>query len=72
MAEEFEIGDEITVRILQLNADGDGLVSWMGFIIFIPDTMPGQLVKAKITRISGKIIYAERIEIIDEDENERD
>lgn len=55
--EELKQGDRVTVKIIQLNEEGDGLAIQEGYVFFVSDTLPGQTVDVEITRISGKTVY---------------
>lgn len=56
---KIQINDTITVKIIQLNEEGDGLGKYENYVVFIPDTLPGDQVEAIVKRISGNILYSE-------------
>ncbi len=57
-------GDIIFLDIEKLNSEGAGLGRKDNFVIFVPDTCPGDTVKCKITRAKKNYAEAEVIEII--------
>jgi 23S rRNA (uracil1939-C5)-methyltransferase len=65
-------GDEAVVKIIQLDEDGDGIASLDGYIFYVPDTLPGQLVKVQIQTITGRVLHCDLLGIYErgpEDEN---
>jgi 23S rRNA (uracil1939-C5)-methyltransferase len=44
-------GDVVTVEIVDIGVDGDGIAKYQGFTLFISDAVPGDIVKAKITEV---------------------
>jgi len=56
---EPKVGDRIRVNIVQIDTDGDGVAIEGEYIIYVPDTFPGQCLTVQINRINEKIIYAE-------------
>ncbi len=53
------VGDVIDVEIVELSRRGDGIARIRGFIIFVPNTKPGDRVRVKIKRIGRNYAVAE-------------
>jgi len=49
-----ELGEELEVEITELSPKGEGIARSQGFVIYVPDTKPGDRVKIKVTRITEK------------------
>lgn len=54
-------GAIIDVRIESISRRGDGVARIGKYIMYVSKARPGQTVKVKITRISGSIIFTERV-----------
>lgn len=54
-----KVGDVIEVEVTEISKRGDGVAKIRGFIIFIPNTKPGDKVKVKITRVGPSFAVAE-------------
>lgn len=54
-------GDEFEVKIEAVGEKGDGLAKKDGFVIFVPNTKPGDTVRVRITRVLRKVSFAEVI-----------
>ena len=52
-------GEEITVKIEHVGEKGDGIARVKGFVIFVPNTKPGDEVKVKVTKVLKKVAFAE-------------
>jgi predicted RNA-binding protein with TRAM domain len=48
------LGEELEVEITELSPKGEGIARSQGFVIYVPDTKPGDRVKIKVTRITEK------------------
>jgi len=57
--EPVELGKEYDVDIQEISRRGEGIARIEGFIIFVPDTRPGDRVTVKITRTSPRFAEAE-------------
>jgi translation initiation factor 2 subunit 2 len=55
-------GNVIEVTITVEGSRGEGKVPVEGYTVIVPKTPAGTTLKARITRISGKIAFAERVE----------
>ncbi|MFP3297015.1 MAG: TRAM domain-containing protein [Vulcanisaeta sp.] len=53
------VGDVLEVEIVETSKRGDGIARVKGFVIFVPNTKPGDKVKIKITRIGRSYAIAE-------------
>ena len=49
-----ELGEELEVEISELSPKGEGIARSQGFVIYVPDTKPGDRVKIKVIRITEK------------------
>jgi len=54
-----ELGKEYEVDIKETSRRGEGIARIRGFVIFVPDTKPGDHVKVKVTRVSNRFATAE-------------
>jgi len=57
-----EEGETYELRIDSVGNKGDGIAKVDKFLVFIPNTTKGELVKAKIKKISGTLAFAEVVE----------
>ena len=60
----LEEGETYELRIESVGNKGDGIAKVDKFLIFIPSTVKGEVVKAKIKKISGTLAFAEVVERI--------
>jgi predicted RNA-binding protein with TRAM domain len=56
-----EFGEELEVQITELSPKGEGIARNQGFVIYVVDAKPGERVRVKITRRTGKAAYAQVI-----------
>jgi predicted RNA-binding protein with TRAM domain len=54
-----ELGEELEVEITELSPKGEGTAKSQGFVIYVPDTKPGDRVKIKVNRITEKAANAQ-------------
>jgi len=54
-----ELGKEYEVDIKETSRRGEGIARIRGFVIFVPDTKPGDHVRVKVTRVSNRFATAE-------------
>ena len=54
-----ELGEELEVEITELSPKGEGIAKSQGFVIYIPDTKPGDHVKIRVNRITEKAANAQ-------------
>ena len=57
----MEVGSIIDATISSVSKRGDGVARAGKYIIYVENAKPGQVVKVKIARISGSIIFTERV-----------
>lgn len=57
-----EEGETYELRIESVGNKGDGIAKVDKYLIFIPNTTKGEVVKAKIKKISGTLAFAEVVE----------
>ncbi|OPX80348.1 MAG: Translation initiation factor 2 subunit beta [Methanosaeta sp. PtaB.Bin039] len=58
----IEEGETYELRIESVGNKGDGIAKVDKFLIFIPNAVKGELVKAKVKKISGTLAFAEVVE----------
>ncbi|GBC75257.1 23S rRNA (uracil-C(5))-methyltransferase RlmCD [archaeon HR06] len=56
-----KVGDELDVVVTEVSRKGDGLTRVKGFVVFIPNTKPGDKVKIKITNVRPNYAIAQVI-----------
>lgn len=56
-----KVGEEIDVTISDISRRGDGLVRVEGYVIFVPNTKPGDQVRIRIAQIRPGYAIAEKI-----------
>jgi len=54
-----ELEKEYEVEIKETSRRGEGIARIQGFVVFVPDTKPGDHVKIKVTKISRRCANAE-------------
>ena len=54
-------GDELEVKIEAVGEKGDGIAKVNGFVLFVPKTKEGEVVKVKVTRVLKNVGFAEKI-----------
>ncbi|TAJ45447.1 translation initiation factor IF-2 subunit beta [Methanofollis fontis] len=57
----LEEGSILDVKIESISRRGDGVVKMGKYIMYVSNARPGQTVKVKISRISGSILFTERV-----------
>ena len=67
-----EIGKEYEVDVQETSRRGEGIARIQGLVTFIPNTKPGDHVKIKIIRISGRFAEAEVVEKGEAEEKEEE
>jgi predicted RNA-binding protein with TRAM domain len=55
-------GDVVTVKIEGMGSSGDGLARVKGFVIFVPDTSVDEEVTVRVTKVSRKVGFAEKVD----------
>lgn len=60
----MKIGDIIEIEITSSGMDGEGIGRLDGIVVFIPQTLVGEIVKASITHIKKSFITAKVIKIL--------
>ena len=61
LSETLEEGAVMDVEIQSLSKRGDGVVKMGKYIMYVANAKPGQQVKIRISRISGSIVFTERV-----------
>jgi predicted RNA-binding protein with TRAM domain len=54
-----ELGEELEVEITELSPKGEGIAKSQGFVIYVPDTKPGDRVKIRVNRITDRAANAQ-------------
>ena len=57
-----EEGKQYEVDIKERSRRGDGLARVEGFVIFVPNTKPGDHVKVQVTQVRDRFAIAEKAE----------
>ena len=55
-------GKEYAVEIKELSRRGEGIARVDGFVVFVKDTKPGDMVKVKITRVGERFATGEVVQ----------
>lgn len=58
----IEEGETYELKIESVGSKGDGIAKVDKYLIFVPNTSKGEVVKAKIKKISGTLAFAEIVE----------
>ncbi|TRZ67273.1 MAG: translation initiation factor IF-2 subunit beta [Methanothrix sp.] len=58
----LEEGETYELRVESVGNKGDGIAKMDKYLIFIPNTVKGEIVRAKINKISGTLAFAELVE----------
>ena len=56
-----KVGEELDVTISDKSRRGDGIVRIGGYVVFVPNTEPGDQVRIKISKIRPGYAVAEKI-----------
>lgn len=67
----LKIGQEITAEIIDITSTGEGIAKPDNFTVFIDNTVPGDLVQAKITQIKSSYATAKLEKIINKSNDRR-
>jgi len=62
----FQKGSEIEVKIEKSVFEGKSIARVNGFVLFVRNVVPGDVVKVKITKVKKSYAEAELVEIIQE------
>jgi predicted RNA-binding protein with TRAM domain len=46
-----KVGDVVELTISEISRRGDGLARLQGYVVFVPKTVKGDVIKAKITQV---------------------
>ncbi len=57
-----EEGKEYEVDIKEKSRRGDGVTRVEGFVVFVPNTSPGDHVKIHVTQVRNRFAIAEKVE----------
>lgn len=58
----IRVGEEYTVKIEAIGSKGDGLTRIKGFVVFVPGSKVGEVLKVRIDRVLDKFAVASTIE----------
>ena len=61
----FSVGDTITLRIQDVVYRGNGLARLEGAVVFVPGTVPGELVRAEVSAARKNFFEARLLEILE-------
>ncbi|MHC1631200.1 MAG: translation initiation factor IF-2 subunit beta [Methanotrichaceae archaeon] len=59
----IEEGETYELRIESVGRKGDGIARVDKFMIFVPNTVKGDIVRAKINKINGTLAFSELVEV---------
>jgi tRNA/tmRNA/rRNA uracil-C5-methylase (TrmA/RlmC/RlmD family) len=62
-ADQLRAGDTVVVTIKRLGINGEGVGYYKKKAVFVSGALPGEVVKAKVTRSEPKLIYASAAEV---------
>ncbi|MEA3295187.1 MAG: TRAM domain-containing protein [Euryarchaeota archaeon] len=57
-----EVGETYEVTIEDIAKEGDGIARVKGFVIFVPNTVIGEDVSIKVSKIMRNFAFAEKVE----------
>lgn len=60
-AAPVEVGKEYDVKIEDIAREGDGIARIEGFIIFVPETKVGDMVKIKIDKVMRRFAVGHKV-----------
>ena len=55
----IDIGKTYDVKIEDIGREGDGIARIEGFVVFVPKTKKGDRVKIRVTKVSGRVGFAD-------------
>ena len=58
-------GSEIDIEILNIGEKGDGFGKIAGYVVFVPNAMPGKRYRIKINRCLNKYGFGDIVEVLD-------
>jgi predicted RNA-binding protein with TRAM domain len=61
VSKPVEEGKEYEVDVQELSRRGDGLAKIEGFVVFVPNTKPGDHVTIRVTQVRDRFAIAEKI-----------
>jgi predicted RNA-binding protein with TRAM domain len=56
-----KVGDELEVTIEAVGEKGDGVAKVKGFVLFVPGTKQGEIVKVQVTKVLKKVGFAQKV-----------
>lgn len=60
-----DVGDHVELDVLRLSSGGGrGVAKLSGLVVFVPLSAPGDLIRAKITKVNKSFLEAELVEVI--------
>lgn len=60
-----EAGKIYEIKINSLGSSGEGVGRYEGFTVFVPEALPGELVKAKITEVKSSYASGKLLEVLE-------
>ena len=60
----MQVGDKIELTIEKLNSEGDGLARYEGFVFFVKNSCPEDVLECRITKLNKSYGYAEILNVI--------
>src|SRR6185503_6442137 len=65
MAAPVKLDDEVDLRIDSLAYGGNGVARLNGFVVFVRRGLPGDLVRARVTKVKRSHAEAEAVEVLE-------
>lgn len=61
---KLAVGQELTLAVYALAYGGEGIAKHNGMVVFIPDALPGDTVRARLTQVKQKFARGDIVEIV--------
>ena len=61
----MNVGEELTLKVEKISSEGKGIARHNGFVVFIENACPEDLLKCKITHLTKSFAEAEIVEIVE-------
>ncbi|MBF2075388.1 MAG: 23S rRNA (uracil(1939)-C(5))-methyltransferase RlmD [Synechococcales cyanobacterium C42_A2020_086] len=61
----WQQGQQLELRISDLNHDGGGVGRWQERVVFVPDTVPGDWVRVRLVRVKPQYAYGKLEQVLE-------
>ena len=58
----MQVGDILDLRIEKLNSEGAGIARVDGFVLFVKNSCPDDILRCKVTKLNKRYGFAEIVE----------